>query len=186
MKKILNAITILLLVTGFFCCEKDVVTPKDPVKIETVDSTTAPVGLSGVYIGQAKIWVEETQRWPDQSQVTLIRRDEIVPETLHVTAIDISKNIYSITRTSDFTADYDFATVSPPYPIELDQDSQWHYSYRYDKVWSTTLQFYGSADSLAAEILQRELCPTIVPDSTGIYTAYEYMLNTKYSVEATR
>lgn len=170
MKASLSIFASIFVLAGLISCEKN-------TAVKPVDF---PPDLSGVYIGQAKILVEETQYWLNDSTKLLTLRDELVDETITVTAIDVATFQYKVEKTSSFNSFYDIADEQ-----QLDSTYRWTSSYEYDKEWVSILQLQPETNTLEASMLVQDIFVDVAYDSLG-NELYHFRQRKEYSITAVR
>lgn len=141
--------------------------------------------IAGVYTGQAQVTCTEMQ-FRDSGDTTITYIDETISEQITVSIIDADKSIVSISRSSysnqGCNSSYDIG--SPYSEYTLDEDFSWSYSYTYDKVWNSRIQFDPDNQSLTAQMLEEDVFRSGGPDSQGNY--YELLKKFTYKISASR
>jgi hypothetical protein len=137
--------------------------------------------LSGIYIGEAEILIEET-RWNVNGETTeLVLVDTLIVDNIEVSAISLQDSMFQIERASDFFSSfYDFEGA-----ISLSQDYTWQIAYAYDKAWETNIQFYPTQDSLTAYMIVNDIFESYKEDADG-NVLYFYVKSRAYSINAIR
>ena len=171
----INWIFLLVIMYGLFAaCEGGTNAPVPASKLKKI---------AGEYIGKAQV-ICTTMQFSDNGDSTVTSTHDTIIEKITVSIIDEDKSIVSITRNSYSRLgacyfSYDIGAPNSEYT--LSENFVWQYSYTYDKVWNSRIQFDPENQSLTGNMLQKDQFGTEGPDNQGnwitIFNTYEYSVS---------